>query len=325
MRELLERGYRVRGSVRDPSDASKTAHLRTLPGAAERLELVAADVLRPADWADALNDADGLVHCATAVLFTASDPQREIVDVAVDGTRNVLGAAARSPATHAVVQLSSIAAQIGYDKPREHVFTADDWCDDATPKTNPYALGKVLSERLAREIAHGDPGAKAPGFRLASINPGYVLGPLLAKGHCRTSPSIVRDMLRRTFPGCPPLNFNVVDVRDVATACAIALERDDLDGRYPLVEGRYWWRDLALVLGQLFPERGISTWTLPSALIYLSTLFDRRVSFRFLRRNLHRVSIVPGDAASKALGLPYIGLEQMLRDTARSLVDLGLA
>ncbi|CAE8643875.1 unnamed protein product, partial [Polarella glacialis] len=33
----LERGYRVHGTVRDAKSAESTAHLRSLPGAAERL------------------------------------------------------------------------------------------------------------------------------------------------------------------------------------------------------------------------------------------------------------------------------------------------
>lgn len=319
VRELLERGYRVRGTVRDPNDARKTAPLTALPGA-DRLELVGADVRRSGDWDGVLRDSDGLVHCATAVLFTASDPQREIVDVAVEGTRNVLGAAARSPKTRVVVQMSSIASMLSYDKPPEYVFTEKDWCEDATPANNPYGLGKTLSEKLARELARSESG-----FRLASINPGYVLGPLFSKGHSRTSPSIVRDIVRRSFPGCPPLNFNLVDVRDVATASVTALERPDLDGRYPLVEGRYWWRDMSVFLKERYPERRITTWPLPSALIYARALFDRRVSLRFLRRHLHRVSIVSGEAAAKTLGLSYIGFEQMLTDTARSLIDVGAA
>jgi nucleoside-diphosphate-sugar epimerase len=221
--------------------------------------------------------------------------------------------------------MSSIASMLSYDKPSDHVFTENDWCEDATPKNNPYGLGKTLSEKLARELAQPDSNSGAHGFRLASINPGYVLGPLLSKGHSRTSPSIIRDIVRRTFPGCPPLNFNIVDVRDVATASVTALERSDLAGRYPLVEGRYWWHDMAGFLKQRYPERRISTWKLPSALIYVNALFDPRVSLRFLRRHLHRLSIVPGDAAAKALGLSYIGFDQMLTDTVQSLIDVGAA
>jgi dihydroflavonol-4-reductase len=320
VRELLERGHRVRATVRDPSDVAKTAHLTALPGA-ERLEIVRGQLLDPQEWPGTLDDADALVHCATAVLFRAQNPKKDIVDVAVDGTRNVLSAAARSPRLGVVVQMSSIAAMMSHGKPRDHVYSADDWCEDATVEGNPYALAKTLSEKLAGELARGGPDA--PGFRLVSLNPGYVLGPLLTASHARTSPSIVRDIARRAYPGCPPLNFNLVDVRDVATASARAIEMPDLSGRFPLVEGRYWWRAMSIELAKHFPERRITTRKLPTALIYLRALFDRRVSLRFLRQHLNRAFIVPGDDAARSLGMSYLGFERMLVDTVRSLIELG--
>ncbi|KAL2610514.1 hypothetical protein R1flu_029087 [Riccia fluitans] len=45
VKRLLEKGYRVRGTVRDPANSTKTKHLRDLPGAEERLEQVGADLL----------------------------------------------------------------------------------------------------------------------------------------------------------------------------------------------------------------------------------------------------------------------------------------
>jgi len=65
VRELLARGYRVRGTVRDPADPEKTDHLKRLPGAGERLELVRAELGEPEGLQRALR------HC-TALLHTAS-------------------------------------------------------------------------------------------------------------------------------------------------------------------------------------------------------------------------------------------------------------
>lgn len=54
----------------------------------ERLRCVKADVLDPAVWDGVVSDADALIHCAAVVSFAAKDPQREIVDVAVEGTNS---------------------------------------------------------------------------------------------------------------------------------------------------------------------------------------------------------------------------------------------
>lgn len=45
VRLLLERGHTVRATVRDASNAARTAHLRELPGAGERLSLHSAELL----------------------------------------------------------------------------------------------------------------------------------------------------------------------------------------------------------------------------------------------------------------------------------------
>ncbi|KAM1157993.1 hypothetical protein ACFX1X_028849 [Malus domestica] len=42
---LLQKGYTVKGTVRDPNDSKKTEHLRSLDGAKERLHLFKADLL----------------------------------------------------------------------------------------------------------------------------------------------------------------------------------------------------------------------------------------------------------------------------------------
>jgi cinnamoyl-CoA reductase len=42
---LLERGYAVHGTVRDPDDEAKVSPLTNLPGATERLTLFRADLL----------------------------------------------------------------------------------------------------------------------------------------------------------------------------------------------------------------------------------------------------------------------------------------
>ena len=50
VRELLERGYRVRGTVRDPGDQKKCAHINILQTVSERV----SKKERPPDTADGL-------------------------------------------------------------------------------------------------------------------------------------------------------------------------------------------------------------------------------------------------------------------------------
>uniref|UniRef100_A0A0E0CSY2 NAD-dependent epimerase/dehydratase domain-containing protein n=1 Tax=Oryza meridionalis TaxID=40149 RepID=A0A0E0CSY2_9ORYZ len=96
VKELLLRGYHVRGTARDPVIArvytvadSKNAHLLELEGADERLSLCRADVLDAASLRAAFSGCHGVFHVASPV---SNDP--DLVPVAVEGTRNVINAAA---------------------------------------------------------------------------------------------------------------------------------------------------------------------------------------------------------------------------------------
>ncbi|KAL3695419.1 hypothetical protein R1sor_009495 [Riccia sorocarpa] len=50
VKQLLQRGYNVRGTVRNPKDDKKVGHLLDLPGAKERLVLYKAELLRDGDF-----------------------------------------------------------------------------------------------------------------------------------------------------------------------------------------------------------------------------------------------------------------------------------
>ncbi|CAB4303474.1 unnamed protein product [Prunus armeniaca] len=63
---LLERGYIVRGTLRNPDDP-KNAHLRELEGAQDRLTLRKADLLDFESLKEAINGCDGVFHTASPV------------------------------------------------------------------------------------------------------------------------------------------------------------------------------------------------------------------------------------------------------------------
>ena len=80
VRELLERGYRVRGTVRSLAKEKDFAHLTALPGAAARLELVEADLLRDGSFDAAVRGATHALHLASPFAMDVKDPQRDLVE-----------------------------------------------------------------------------------------------------------------------------------------------------------------------------------------------------------------------------------------------------
>jgi dihydroflavonol-4-reductase len=64
----------------------------TLPGADEQLELVAADLVTSHAFDDAVVGCEYVLHTASPYELSPEDPQRDLVDPAVNGTVSVLQA-----------------------------------------------------------------------------------------------------------------------------------------------------------------------------------------------------------------------------------------
>ncbi|KAG6537125.1 hypothetical protein ZIOFF_002207 [Zingiber officinale] len=72
---LLQRGYTVRATVRDPADTKKTEHLRSLDGATERLHLFQANLLEEGSFDAGTEGCDGVFHTASPYYHGITDPQ----------------------------------------------------------------------------------------------------------------------------------------------------------------------------------------------------------------------------------------------------------
>lgn len=226
---LASKEYRVRGTVRDPSNAQKTAGLTALPGAKERLTLVKADLMDDAkSWDDTLSKCDYVMHTASPFVLKVEDKQRDLIDPAVIGTTNVLSAVARSKTIKRTILTSSIAAIMcnKWDKEEAgYTFSEKDWSSPSM-EYDAYYLSKKLAEEKAWELA------KEHKFDLISINPTFVMGPIVQKTSSQ-SITFVKDMCAGKFKGGAIDDRQAyVDVRDVARAHYLALTNGVVGERY---------------------------------------------------------------------------------------------
>ncbi len=220
--DLLDDGNTVHATVRDLGDDTKRSHLDVLKERySGKLKLFEADLLEPGSLDAALEGCDALIHTAAAVILAAPDPQKQIIDVAVKGTQNVLDSVARTPSVKRIVMTSSIAAVMSYDQ-QDKTYTEDDWCTSDDIWLNPYGMGKTQSERLLWEFAD----KHADRVQAVAINPSVVIGRPLAKHHIRSSLSFIRDLVGWTYPACAPMRFPLVDVGDVSKGHVRALTSD---------------------------------------------------------------------------------------------------
>jgi dihydroflavonol-4-reductase len=321
VRELLERGYRVRATVRDPSDDRKNGHLRRLAEQTEgELEVVSADLLDRTSLEAAVADCPYVCHTASVVRLKASDPQRDIIEPAVEGTKNVLAAIDAAGVAQRVVVTSSIAAVVDESKGPDHEFDESDWNESADPTTTPYPRSKVLAERAA--YSHVERLPEDRRYVLSTMNPAMVLGPLLNASHDGTSPKLVGELISGRFPLYPDMYFGLVDVRDVASAHALALENEGVKGRHILNHRGVRMAEICSVL-RAAGFRRTPRFRMPSALMYPIALFHPRLSVAFVRRRLGPMRVLDNRKSREELGLKYRPIAETLVDTANSYRELG--
>ena len=319
---LLSRGHRVRGAVRRPDDPASVTHLRDLRGAADRLELVAAILTEPGSFDDAMIGIDGVFHVASPYTLTVQDPQRDLVDPAVEGSLNVLRSASAQPSVTRVVLTSSVAAIL--DEPRsDHVFTEADWNTASSLTRNPYYFSKTQAERAAWQFVD----EARPAFDLVCVNPMLTIGPALGPG-INVSNQIIVDLMAGTYPGLLALSWGIVDVRDVALAHLLAMETPDASGRYMCLSEVVTMRELVDVLRPLAKGRGklptrsleAPVWTAMVKAVALTRPAGER---SYLRTHLGRPLRVDTTRIRSGLGMSFRPVSAVLADAFADLDARG--
>ncbi len=213
VRALHRRGRQVRALVRASSN------LKGLDGLG--VELAYGDVLDKASLKAALQGVSRVFHAA-AIFKTRLADESIMTRTNVEGTRNILEAAAEQGGIERIVYTSSVAA-VGCRRRPDQVMTESDWNTDPI---DAYVASKAESETLARELMGR---LQLP---LVFVNPATVLGP----GDYGPTPS--NDFVLLTMKKAPPVYFDsghsYVDVEDVAEGHLLAEEKGRIGERYIL-------------------------------------------------------------------------------------------
>lgn len=317
--ELLGRGYEVRTTVRDLGrEAEVRAAVSAGGQAGEALSVSAADLTADEGWEEAVAGCDYVLHVASPFPPVQPKDPDELIVPAREGTRRVLGAALAAGVKRTVVT-SSVAAIAGGAR-GAGPLTEEDWTDLDFPELSPYVRSKTIAERAAWELA-GEQGADD---RLATVNPGAILGPLLGRDASYSLEAIGR--LLRGMPGVPKIGFSFVDVRDVADLHLRAMLSPEAGGqRFIAVTEFLWMAEVAAVLRRELgddaakvPTRGV-----PDLLVRAIALFDPKV--RSITNQLGKKLTYSSEKAQTRLGWVPRPLEQTIAETGRSMVALGVA
>lgn len=322
VRELLARGYRVRGTVRSAARTAAYAHLIGLPGASYGLDLVEADLTEPDSFDDAMTGVTDVMHAASPYLLDTADPQRDLVDPAVNGTLAVLGACAKAGTVRRVVLTSSVAAMT--DQPdSNHVLTEADWNTSSTLRRNPYYLSKAAAERAAWDFM----GQASRGFDLVAVNPFVIIGPELGAG-VNTSNQILVDLTAGTYPAVLALAWGFVDVRDVAVAHVMAMETADASGRYLCAGEVLTMREVIGVMREQLPvsvrlpNRPMDN-AIGTAVAKAASWFQPDGAGSYLRTHLGRMPQYDASRIRTELGMTFRPARESVADTVVDLVSRG--
>ena len=312
---LLARGMQVRAAARDTNRAE---HLQQLPvGAGGSLEVVCMDLFDSDAVSAAVAGCMDVIHTAAAVRVVAKNPQQDIVDPSVVGCQNLVAAIDAAGCVERFVHTSSTAAISSSTFDNGRVFTSDDWCEDASVKFNPYGLAKASAERVVRDW-HAQ-ATNPP--RLVTIHPCVTLGPPMTRRHLRGSLSYIVALVERKPPLLLPLHVNIVDVRDVAEAHVRALKGGQPGGRYLVVGGHAWFRDIAKILGGEFPDRKWPKRQVPYSIALLAALFHPKITVSWARAHLRKKSLFDATPAERELDMKWRPIEQSITETVQPILD----
>ena len=318
--QLLAAGHHVVGTVRNPDDSDKVAHLRRMVGAETRLTLVAAD-LNDAGAFAAHVDVDCILHMASPYVMNVKDAARDLVRPAVDGTLAMLKAAAANPRVRRIVLTSSMAAIT--DEPDGRVLTENDWNDKSSLTRNPYYFSKAEAERAAWAFMERE----KPGFDLVAINPFLVVGPAHSSA-VNTSNQTFLDIAAGTYPAIMDLEWGYVDVRDVAAAHVAALDPAVPQGRYICASSNMTMAEVvALMRAEGFGHTRLPRFDLSggvgTALMKLMSYSQPGGIGSYLRTHLGRKPRFDNSRARDILGIAFRSPEDSVKDTLADLVRWG--
>ncbi|CAA7267197.1 unnamed protein product [Cyclocybe aegerita] len=292
---LLERGYRVRGTVRSENKGRFLNDYFAKLGHGDAFEFaIVEDFLEDDAFDEVIKDVDAIAHMASPVHSKPSDPD-EILKPAVRGTIGILKSALKNASrVRRIVVTSSTATIITPDLTAARVFSEEDW-NEACPKevkelgakargVSIYRASKVLAERAAWDFYKQHKSQIQ--WDLTVINPPFVFGPPI---HDVRSPKSLNLSLlawyQRLVSESPEEKDELshwscgwVDVRDTALAHVMALEKEAAGGeRIMTPSGRCFWQEWINAVNSLKQIHSLHTNLLSDAPnFFMSTLFLAR-------------------------------------------------
>jgi len=246
--------------------------------------------------------------------------QKQLIEPALDGTRNVLNAVNSTESVKRVVLTSSVVAIYGDAIEVAHTnngyFNENHWNTTSSANHQPYSYSKTLAEKLAWEMA-----MKQNRWDLLTINPGFILGPSLSKRTDSTSIDVMIQLASGKFKtGVPSGKMGMVDVRDTARAHILAGFNPDASGRHICVSTEKDFLDIADVIRLKYPDLPLPKSHAPKWLIWIMAPMVG-FSRKFVKLNIGFDLKFDNSYIKKDLGFEFLPFEKTISDHFEQLLN----
>jgi dihydroflavonol-4-reductase len=308
LRELLEKGYEVRASIR--SEKRKNEIEALFPEAA--IEFAFLDLMKDQGWNEAMAGCDVLIHTASPFpMGEPKDPQ-DLIRPAVDGTLRALKAAKAAGIRRVILTSSNAAIYKDKNKPAHAPSDETNWTTPDDPSVGAYEASKTLAERAAWDFI-----AENPGIALTTINPGGVFGPPMDASY-GTSLEIIERLMSGQDPVAPPMELPLVDVRDVAMMHVAAIDLEAAKGeRFSATSDTLRFLEMNKILKAWDPSLKAATREAPAWLMRIFSIFmsDLKPVIANVGRNLS----VSGGKAERTFGFQFIPAKEAIIAAAEAV------
>lgn len=317
---LLEDGNKVNITVRDKSKVDKYAHLQKIAdNSSGELAIFEADLLKEGSFLEPMQNCEVVFHVASPfVINNIKDPQKQLVDPALKGTKNVLNAVNQTDSVKRVVLTSSVVAVYGDSKEMSDLgiekYNESYWNTTSNLKHQPYSYSKVLAEKEASIISE-----QQDRWSLSVINPGFVMGPSLNGPTSSGSYDFIGDYISgKQKMGVPLLYFGYVDVRDVAKAHILAADKNS-DGRHLTVNKSYTMMEVANMIRAKYGKQfALPAMEMPKFLIYLFG-WTQGITLKYISRNIGYPLYFDNTKTKEVLGMEYRPIEKAIEEMVEQL------
>ncbi|XP_017254388.1 dihydroflavonol 4-reductase isoform X2 [Daucus carota subsp. sativus] len=265
VKRLLQRGYHVRATVRDPGNQKKVKHLLELANASTHLSLWKAELAEEGGYDDAIQGCQGVFHVAAPVeLINQSQDggqEEEIESTTLNGILSIMRSCSKAKTVKRLVYTSTTGTiTVQPQPPAVSEFTEDLWSDiDLCYQHKMYGWMYVVAKTIAEKAAWKY--AEENGIDMVTVHPSLVLGPFITP---YTNISIDAAISLYTneagIASLKKLNgFSAVHVDDVCNAHIYLFENPLAKGRYICSSHGVNIFEIAHSLSLKYPDRNIPT------------------------------------------------------------------